>query len=408
MSKDIGQRQVHHYYFKDGLMDFMAGWILGNTQLGGLSVGEVYDSFNRIKNGDPASWVDAFEANMRYQQKMVDERLEDGDDKGAAMKLLALSQASRAAASFCDPQSQRAKHIMATMETSFQQYNKLAGNSLVDHTFGYKGKKLPGYVTVPLKTDVPLMLIIGGGDSFREDLYFFGGKNAISHGYNVVMVDLPGQGKTPYQGLHFGQGTIDAISDVIDQVQAMGHRGKIVVMAYSGGGYFACKSIEAEKRIDALIASTPVVNMKEVVLEAIPSLLAADMTSFLSRASMRLLTAFNKPSNIAFKKYAWQFGPNGIVDFLAAMDITKPVNTEKITIPVLGIVGLSEDAVSERQAKVIVTSASKRFPESRLVTFPRESGADAHCQVNNLAWGQHFMFGWLEEIKIAPKQDNEF
>jgi hypothetical protein len=142
--------------------------------------------------------------------------------------------------------------------------------------------------------------------------------------------------------------------------------------------------------------------MKKVVLEAIPSLLAADMTSLLSRVSMRLLAVLNKPFNIAFKKYAWQFGPNGIVDFLAAMDLTKPVKPENITIPVLGVVGLSEDAISEQQAKVIMASVGRRFPESKLITFPRESGADAHCQVNNLVWGQHFMFKWLEDTKVAP------
>lgn len=405
MSKDIGQRQVHHYYFKDGLMDFMAGWLLGYTQQGGLSVGEVYESFNRIKNGSPESWVNAFEENMHYQQKTADERLEDGDAAGAAIKLLALSQAARAAVSFCDPTSARAKGIMGAMEQSFQCHNELVGNGLVAHDFDYQGKQLPAYITGKFVPKAPLLLVIGGGDSFREDLYFFGGKRAIELGYNVVLVDLPGQGKTPYQGLHFGQDTIDAVTVVLDQVAAMGPHGPIVAMAYSGGGYFACKAVEKEKRITALIASTPVVDMKQVVLKAIPSLLAADMTSWLSRTSMNLLALVNKPSKIAFQKYAWQFGPNGIADFLAAMDITKPVDVQNITIPVLGVVGLGEDPISAEQAKVVLASVEKRYPESRLLLFPPESGADAHCQVNNLAWGQHFMFRWLEEVGVAPAKN---
>jgi pimeloyl-ACP methyl ester carboxylesterase len=382
-------------------MDFMAGWLLGYTQQGGLSVGEVYESFNKINNGDPKSWVDAFEENMRYQQKMADERLADSDTAGAAIKLLAVSQAARAAVSFCDPMSARAKRIMSAMEQSFQRHNELVGNGLVAHDFDYHGKKLPAYVTGQFVSGAPLLLIIGGGDSFREDLYFFGGRRAIELRYNVVLVDLPGQGKTPYQGLHFGQDTIDAVTVVLDQVEAMGPHGLVAAMAYSGGGYFACKAVEKEKRITALIASTPVVDMKQVVLEAIPSLLAADMTSWLSRTSMKLLAVMNKPSKVAFQKYAWQCGPNGIADFLAAMDATKPVDVENITIPVLGVVGLGEDPISAEQAKVVLNSVKRRYPASKLLLFPPESGADAHCQVNNLSWGQHFMFRWLKEIGIV-------
>ena len=37
-------------------------------------------------------------------------------------------------------------------------------------------------------------MMFGGGDTFVEDLYFYIGPAGLERGYNVVIVDLPGQG----------------------------------------------------------------------------------------------------------------------------------------------------------------------------------------------------------------------
>jgi len=55
--KDLGARQRHHYYFRNGTMDFHAGWLLGYSQVGGLSPGSVYDCLNRVRDGDPRGRV---------------------------------------------------------------------------------------------------------------------------------------------------------------------------------------------------------------------------------------------------------------------------------------------------------------------------------------------------------------
>ena len=43
-----------------------------------------------------------------------------------------------------------------------------------------------------------------------------------------------------------------------------------------------------------------------------------------------------------------------------------------------------------------------RQPRSALVEFPPASGADAHCQVNNLPLAFDHLFGWLEGLGLAP------
>jgi ketosteroid isomerase-like protein len=42
----------------------------------------------------------------------------------------------------------------------------------------------------------PTVIVIGGGETFCEELYFCGGAGAVSRGYNALLVDMPGQGAT--------------------------------------------------------------------------------------------------------------------------------------------------------------------------------------------------------------------
>lgn len=46
--------------FRNGTMDFMAGWLLGYSQQGGMSPGALLDGCSRMENGDPQSWVKVF------------------------------------------------------------------------------------------------------------------------------------------------------------------------------------------------------------------------------------------------------------------------------------------------------------------------------------------------------------
>ena len=67
----------------------------------------------------------------------------------------------------------------------------------------FQGKSLSGYAW---KVDAnvqrrPTLIIIGGMETFAEDCYFMTGMTGRERGYNVMTVDLPGQGVNPDQGL---------------------------------------------------------------------------------------------------------------------------------------------------------------------------------------------------------------
>ena len=65
---DLGERQGRHFRFRNGTMDFNAGWVLGYSQLGGLAPGEVFECLNAIRDGDPGSWVRSFAAMAERQE----------------------------------------------------------------------------------------------------------------------------------------------------------------------------------------------------------------------------------------------------------------------------------------------------------------------------------------------------
>jgi|GEM_PF-6075973 hypothetical protein len=81
--KDIGLRQKHHFYFKNGMMDFAAGWLLGYSQIGGLSPGEIYNCLNKIEDNRPDTWVAAFSRMADYEKKEAQKYEQAGDLTGA-------------------------------------------------------------------------------------------------------------------------------------------------------------------------------------------------------------------------------------------------------------------------------------------------------------------------------------
>ena len=62
--------------------------------------------------------------------------------------------------------------------------------------------------------------MIGGGDTCREDLFYFAGFPAWRRGYNAPMVDLPGQGSAPMRGLTIRADMATPISASLDFLAA--------------------------------------------------------------------------------------------------------------------------------------------------------------------------------------------
>ena len=69
----------------------------------------------------------------------------------------------------------------------------------------FEGTVLPGYFRKAATTNAPAktLLLLGGAETFAEELFFYIGPQALARGYNLLTVDLPGQGLLPLEGLFF-------------------------------------------------------------------------------------------------------------------------------------------------------------------------------------------------------------
>ncbi len=403
MSKDIGNRGCSGAIFRQGTMDFAAGWLLGYSQQGGMSAGALLAAFRCVRDGDPASWVATFEQAARAEETRALHATVAGRSDEAAEAWLSAYVGLRAALMLADPTTGQARLLTDDMVAAFRAHLTLAGTPLRPWLVPLGESTLPGYRSADLASADRVLFIVGGGDTYVEDLWYFGAKAALGRGWRVAMVDLPGQGATPYQGLHFGPRTLDGMLAALDSLRDDGFDGEVVAVGWSGGGIFVTKLAEVaspQHRLRAVIASTPVHDARALFTNAIPSVLRRP--SRLGSAILRLARV-NPVLRASLAKYDWQFGNLGIAGVLDSFGDLARTDLDRLDVPFLALVGLDEDGEALRQARAVIDAVSCRQPESELVTFPRSSGAGAHCQVGNLPLAMIRSLDWLDRIGAGPR-----
>ena len=309
-----------------------------------------------------------------------------------------------------DPRTPTAARATRRMEAAFARFVEMGGVPLERWSIPLPADgperpagALPAWVSSGITDANRALLILGGGDTYVEDLWFFGGRAAVEAGWPVVLVDLPGQGATPDQGLHFGPRTLDGLFAVFDELHARGFAGEVVLLGWSGGGVFTTKYAtvaRAEDRVVALVASTPVHDVRAMFERALPALLR-DPDSRLARLALRAARG-NRVLASALAKYEWQFGPGGIVGVLDFLGSLGRADLTALDVPVLALVGRGEAPEGLRQARAVVDAVRPRHPASRIETFDAWSGGDAHCQVGNLPRAMSRVFDWLAELPPSP------
>ncbi|MGE4403814.1 MAG: alpha/beta hydrolase family protein [Desulfobulbus sp.] len=106
----------------------------------------------------------------------------------------------------------------------------------------FEGTVLPGYFrkAAPGSKPAKTLLMIGGGETFAEDLFFYIAPQAHDRGYNFMAVDLPGQGLLPLEGKTFRPDSYVPMKAVIDYALKRSDVDpeRLAAYGYSGGGGF--------------------------------------------------------------------------------------------------------------------------------------------------------------------------
>ena len=390
-------RQSVRTRFKNADMDFMFNWAVGISQVIGLSPSQIFFALKDVRDGDPVAWRNGLSrqgATLRAQARSL---ADVGRSVAAGQASLGAAYAFRAALQYTRPQSSDFTRWSGFMEQSFQDGCARLGVPLRAVEIPYAKSSLAGYFLEHDASSRPVVLMIGGGDTFREDLFYVAGYPGWKRGYNVLMVDLPGQGLMPARGLHFQVDMAAPIRAALDwlDVRTAVRPEQIALYGISGGGYFTAQAVVEDPRIKAWVAATPIIDIAAVFTREFGPALRAP--GWALNILMRLVGAFNAGAEINLAKYAWQFGTP---DFQAAaagvLTQAKRVDHTRITIPTLLLLSEGEGTELRRQTLEVHRGLAERGVPVVLQTFAAVDGADGHCQLNNLRTLHLTVFDWLD------------
>ncbi|NDY55504.1 alpha/beta hydrolase [Desulfovibrio sulfodismutans] len=382
------------YHFQDSDMDFTFGSVvLGSISNGGAETGEAFYVAANIKDGDAASWQEQWLRMAARVEARGRKSLDGGHLISAREQLMRASNYYRFGLLAMMPDDPRLKPTAITSREVMKQAGKLYDPPLEYIEIPFEGTMLPGYFRKAARDDSPrkTLLMLGGGETFAEDLIFYIMPQAIERGYNFMTLDLPGQGILPLEGKTFRPEMYLAVKTAVDYALARKDvdPDRLAVFGISGGGGFAPQAAQHDPRIKAVI-------MNACVVDAYP--LFASMTPVVT-ATPEKVAAFNSFHGNTVKIVAWRWGvPMDNVPGLVEANKGFSFDPAKVTVPALSLVGEGEYGGDEtkRQQKLCLDGLAN--PTKQLVVTPLNEGASNHCVMENRSIVGQVAFDWLDDV----------
>jgi len=381
------------YHFSDTDMDFHFGTIvLGSTVNHGAEIGEAFYAASQIKDGDAASWQEQWFKLAQRAEARGEKSLTGGHKISAREQLLRAAYYYRFAVISMLPTDPRFKETALKSRSLVKKTGQLLDPPVEYFEIPFEGTVLPGYFrkaaagTKPTRT----LIMVGGGETFAEDLFYYIAPQAHARGYNFMTVDLPGQGLLPLEGKTFRPDMNVPMKAVIDYVLSRPDVDpqRLAVYGYSGGGGFAPQAAMHDKRIKA-------VAMNSAVVDAYP--LFSTMPAV--QASQKEVDSWSSFHGNIVKVICWRWGvPMDKPAELAAANKGYTFDPAKVTIPALIIVGEGEykSAEVQRQQKIAIDNFPN--PKKKMVITPANEGATNHCVMENRSLIGQVLFDWLDEL----------
>ncbi len=389
------------YHFKDPDMDFTFGsLVLGATVNHGCEIGEAFHTAANIKDGDAASWQEEW-AKMAHRVEARGERsLAGGHPVSARDQFQRASYYYRLALLAMLPDDPRLREYAGKSRSLLKKAGELFEPPLEYFEIPFEGTVLPGFfrkASAGIKP-VQTLIMIGGGETFAEDLFFYIAPQAHDRGYNFMTVDLPGQGLLPLQGKFFRRDMFVPLQAVVDY--ALGRPEvdpqRLAVYGYSGGGGFVPQAAMHDKRIKAIV-------MNSCIVDARP--LFATMP--VVKATPKEIDSWSSFHGNTVKLVCWRWGvpmdqPAGLV----AANAGFRFDPAKVTVPALVIVGEGEYQSREVKRQQQLCMDNLPNPRKKFVVTPASEGAANHCVMENRSLMSQVVFDWLDELfqKAKPKQ----
>lgn len=382
---------------------YLQGTLAAQTT-GGSEIGETFAVASRVRVGDCASWQRAFRAMAEKVEEMGRESDRAGHAVSARDCYLRASNYYRAMLVQMGPTIDPGYHEVARrMRALFRRAAALSEGAIEPFELPFEHGALPGYVLHgddgrgPAKT----LLVIGGGDSFAEDLYHWYGAQAARRGYKVVLVDLPGQGLTATEGFRF---RADAEVPIGALVRAIAARRdvdetRIAAIGFSLGGYFVPRAAIGGVPFRAIVAASIFPDFEDH-WRSIP--LVATMAEWEGTWKMALLARlFGRRIPVverSFDTYKERWGVPTMADLVERSRGWR-FDPGEIPCPTLLMTPQSEyDGYGLVRARMHDALDRIPHPRKRLLVLPDDLGAGKAIGGPNLSVCARMAFDWLDEI----------
>lgn len=384
----IAQRSQEKRHFDHKDMDYYLMWVMGREVYEGSAAEECLAVAARIKDGDAASWQQEWLALAEQVEGQAAGQTGD-QARRAYLRACTYYRAPLFVMRRNDPAFDS---TWQKMQSCFQKAAALFDPPIERIEVPFDGHLLPGYFWKPDGSEQkrPTLVVFGGIETFAEDCYFMVGNSGTERGFNLMTVDLPGQGMNPDKGLYFGAKMGFPVKAAVDYAlrrpDVDGER--LAIFGFSWGGHIVFKGAQHDSRIKAMIANPPMPNVFRGVL-----------------AQQQGHNRHDPLARIVFDQIVWRMGlkisfnPKDIARRMGkAYDyfFHGKADPRKITCPTLLLAGEGEAAVTLQIAQECHTQLP--HPKKKLVIFTREQGGEAHCQVNNLPLPNGVIFDWLEDV----------
>jgi hypothetical protein len=386
------------YHFNDPDMDFTFGsLVLGATVNHGCEIGEAFRTATNIKDGDAASW----QAEWAKTAALVAARGERS--RAAGHKVSAREQFERAAYYYrvallaMLPGDPRLKEYAGKSRSLLKKAGALLTPPLEYFEIPFEGTVLPGFFwkavagARPAKT----LVMIGGGETFAEDLFFYIAPQAHARGYNFLTVELPGQGLLPLAGKPFRPDMQVPLKAVVDYALSRPEVDpkRLAVYGISGGGGFVPQAAMHDRRIKAVVMNACVVDARPLfatmpVVKATPQEIASWSSFHANTVKLvcwRWGVPMDKPAGLVAANEGFRFDP------------------AKVAVPALLVVGAGEYQSAEVKRQQQLCLEKLPNPRKKMVVTPANEGAANHCVMENRSLMSQGVFDWLDEVfQAAP------
>ena len=387
--------------FRDAEMDFQIIRSIGADACGGGALGEILIARDAIADGDPSGWTPAFADLAERVERDGRERLARGHAISARDAFLRAASYWRAAEYYADPRKDDARRCGLRCRDAFLAGARLLPGGVADLRIPFGETPIPAYFLRPASDDVarPTVLMMSGYDGTSEEMFFAAGRAGLERGYNVLLFDGPGQ--TGMRRFVTDSAFMPDYGPVIRAVvdHALSRRDvdpkRVALYGVSMGGYLALSGAIGEGRLAALVLNSPVTNLHEYMSAFMPQ--SRDSRDDLTLDELAALPDDVIPWALrsAGMNFIRRYGSTTFSGAFAALKTfdARP-RLKGLTAPALGLICRGEGATPIRLAEEFATTSPRPVT---LRIFEQPSGANMHCQLDNLPLSAAVIFDWLDE-----------